>query len=67
MLDYFTGFHALLLGAAIVLLALGAWIGSRRTRKTLQTLTDATRSLSQGPTVRQQPPRFCLGSPNVAD
>ena len=48
MRDYLTGFHALLLGGTIALLLLGAWLGGRRTRKTLLTLTDATRSLSQG-------------------
>lgn len=48
MRHYFTSFNALLLGASLVLLVLGIWIGSRRTRRTLRTLTDATRSLSQG-------------------
>ena len=48
MLDLFTSFNALLLAASLLLLALGAWIGIRRSHRTLRTLTDATRSLSQG-------------------
>jgi diguanylate cyclase (GGDEF)-like protein len=41
--------HNLLLGAALIaVLVLGLWLGSRRTRRTLRVLTDATRSLSQG-------------------
>ena len=48
MPDVFTPFNGLLLGAALVVLALGAWIGGRHTRRTLRTLTDATRCLSQG-------------------
>ena len=48
MLEYFTPFNGLLAGASIAVLAIGAWIGSRRTRRTLRTLTEATRSLSQG-------------------
>ena len=48
MLEYFTPFNGLLAGASIAVLAIGVWIGSRRTRRTLRTLTDATRSLSQG-------------------
>ena len=48
MPDLFTPFNGLLLGVSLLVLALGAWIGSRRTRRTLRTLTDATRSLSQG-------------------
>ncbi len=48
MRDYFTPFAALLLAACLGALAFGIWLGSRRTRRTLQTLTDATRSLSQG-------------------
>ncbi len=48
MLEYFTPFNGLLAGAILAVLAIGVWIGSRRTRRTLRTLTDATRSLSQG-------------------
>lgn len=48
MLDLLTSFNALLLAASLLLLALGAWIGIRRSHRTLRTLTDATRSLSQG-------------------
>ena len=48
MPDLLTPFNGLLLGASLLVLLIGAWIGGRRTRKTLQTLTDATRSLSQG-------------------
>ena len=48
MPDLLTPVNGLLLGASLLVLALGAWIGSRRTRRTLRTLTDATRSLSQG-------------------
>ncbi len=48
MRDYLTPFAGLLLAACVGALAVGIWLGSRRTRRTLKTLTDATRSLSQG-------------------
>jgi diguanylate cyclase (GGDEF)-like protein len=48
MLEYLTPTNGLLAGASLVVLALGAWLGSRRTRRTLRALTEATRSLSQG-------------------
>jgi diguanylate cyclase (GGDEF)-like protein len=48
MFEYLTPTNGLLAGASLVVLALGAWLGSRRTRRTLRALTEATRSLSQG-------------------
>lgn len=48
MPDLLTPVNGLLLGASLLVLALGVWIGSRHTKRTLRTLTDATRRLSQG-------------------
>lgn len=48
MAEYITPINGILLGVIVAVLGIGVWIGSRRTRRTLLALTDATRSLSQG-------------------
>jgi len=57
MLDVFTPFNGLLLAAGLLVLALGAWIGGRHAQRTLRTLTDATRCLSQGDLLVEVPIR----------